>query len=249
VGRGGNTVRLRPLPITKELVIIKQVSKEKEMPVITEAAANPTEQARGALRELLTERPEFIDTKRNNIRDLIPFLEEEDGFPIWLGHFEGNLRNLTTIWAQVAKQLQENPPIQEVINVVPEIVSPIPEKKVTRKTTPTAKAKPLVEENRQIVVVQEQVPAVLEEQVIQAGRALAEQFAIVKHHEMALQQAARTIEEANEALALARQTYANSTTAYSNALEDLARLMANSLGTKATDFSKLMAKVSTATKA
>ncbi len=214
------------------------------MPVITEAAANPTEQARGALRELLTERPEFMDTKRNNIRDLIPFLENEDGFPAWLGHFEGSLRNLTTVWGQVAKQLQENPPVQEVVTSDPEIVTPTPEKKAARKTAPSAKAKPLIEENRQMVVVKEQPPAVIEEQVIQAGRALAEQFAIVKHHELALQQAARTIEEANEALNLARQTYANSTTAYSNALEDLARLMANSLGTKATDFSKLMAKVS-----
>jgi outer membrane biosynthesis protein TonB len=86
-------------------------------------------------------------------------------------------------------------------------------------------------------------PQVMEERALQTSRALAEQFSIVQYYEQMIEQANQTVEELNEALARAKQGQANAAQAYANALEDLARLMATSLGPKASDFSKLLARV------
>jgi hypothetical protein len=223
--------------------------KDKAMSV-TKTLSKPEEEARIALRNLLIERPEFMDTSRNRIQDIVPFLEEEYGFPTWFSHYENNYRGLSSVWSQVIKQMKTEPPVQyaepePVVEVQPEPVAPAKTRSAPRKKA-TSKDEPVVEETTALVVSYEESPVVLEEQLISASRALAEQFAIVKHHEQAMKQALQIIEDANEALVRARQSHANASTAYTNALEDLARLMANSLGNKAGDFSKLVAKAAVA---
>ncbi len=216
---------------------------------VTKTLSKPEEEARIALRNLLTERPEFMDTSRNRIQDIVPFLEEEFGFPTWFSHYENNYRGLSSVWTQVIKQMKTEPQLQfpevEVPEIQAEPVAPTKTRAAPRKKA-APKAEPVLEDSTALVVSYEESPVVLEEQLITASRALAEQFAIVKHHEQAMKQAAQIIEDANEALVRARQSHANASTAYTNALEDLARLMANSLGSKAGDFSKLVAKAAVA---
>jgi chaperonin GroEL (HSP60 family) len=226
------------------------------MATVLQNVATPAELARDAFRELLTERPDFIDTARYSINEVVPFLEQEDGFPKWLGYFENNMRALSAVWIQTAKQMKASSamekvdpkPVQATQNTakvetpkqtVEEEAKPKTPKKPKESTAPVVDIKPA------IVLKDETPPAVLEEQAITQSRALAEQFAIVKHHEIALRQASMSIEEATEALNRARQSHANAITAYSNALEDLARMLASSLGAKTSEFTKLLAKVAT----
>jgi hypothetical protein len=275
------------------------------MATVLQNGMTPAEQAREAFRELLTERPDFMDTSRYSINDVVPFLEQEDGFPKWLEYFENNMRALSVVWSNTAKQMKSpsapstqptarveatkppQPAAEVRPRVVPPTVAPKPrplneapltpkveatmeekpktvnetnqEAKPQTTVEPSAEAKPkvvapkkpkesgqgVIESKTAIVPKDEIPPAVLEEQAIMQSKALAEQFAIVKHHEIALRQAAISIEEATEALNRARQSHANAITAYSNALEDLARMLASSLGTKTTEFTKLLTKVAT----
>lgn len=284
------------------------------MATVLENGLTPSELARDAFRELLTERPDFMDTAQYSINDVVPFLEQENGFPKWLGYFESNMRALSAIWIQTAKQmkatsalqevttkpvqngvkpietsrpqpgvrplpdlqrtpqpgvnriadslkplqetvkpLQNTPkPVQETVKSTQETPKPVQETaKTAEETKPKTPKKPketaegVVESKTAIVPKEEIPPAMLEEQAFVQSKALAEQFAIVKHHEIALRQAAISIEEATEALNRARQSHGNAITAYNNALEDLARMLTSSLGAKATEFSKLMAKVAT----
>ncbi|NWJ48336.1 MAG: hypothetical protein HXX08_20970 [Chloroflexi bacterium] len=194
------------------------------------------EEARSAFRSLLLERPEFMDTNRNHIQDVVPFLEEESGFPEWLTHYEGNNRALSGVWTSVIREIKKDTSVKETES---KIELPKPEK---RTRTVTRKPQNVENENTAIVPAIDNSPTLLEDQAIQSSRALAEQFAIVKHHELAIKQATQSIEQANEALVRARQDFAHATTAYTNALDDLARLLANSLGNKAGEFSKLLAK-------
>lgn len=220
------------------------------MAMVMQNEAKLAEQARLAFRELLSERPEFMDTSRYSINDVVPFLEQEEGFPDWLSQYEGNMRALSSVWNQTAKQMkQATPPAPPIIAKPVETVKEVkpkatPIKKPVATPTPSIiqEATQVLESQQMVVAKEELSPAVLEEQALQQSRALAEQFAIVKHHEIALKQATSSIEEATEALNRARQNHFNATTAYSNALEDLARMMASSLGIKATEFSKLIVK-------
>jgi hypothetical protein len=224
-----------------------------------------TEQARTALTQLLEERPEFRDGKNRQIQDLIPFLEIEEGSHEWLPHFTNNTRALSTIWHSVIKNGGEGKPSAEV-STVPE---PAPTRRnATPRANTKAKPKPteksvsppnsadqlelltseqvegeVVEPVRYELVVQSGPPPTLEERTLQASRALADQFAIVQYHEQMLEQSNRTVEELADALAQARQSQTNAAQAYANSLEDLAKLMATSLGPKAGEFSKLLARV------
>jgi hypothetical protein len=279
------------------------------MATMLENGLTPSELARDAFRELLAERPDFMETAQHSINDVVPFLEQENGFPKWLGYFENNMRALSAIWIQTAKQMKASSALQAVaakplqnspkplensrpqpgvrplpdiqrtpqpgVNRIADSLRPLqeaakpsqePPKPVQETSTPTLEtskpaqeAKPKtttpkkpketaegVVENKTAIVPREEIPpAMLEEQAFVQSKALAEQFAIVKHHEIALRQAAISIEEATEALNRARQAHGNAITAYNNALEDLARMLTSSLGAKATEFSKLMAKVAT----
>lgn len=247
------------------------------MPALDERA---TRQARAALLQLLEERPEFKDTKNNQIHDLIPFLEIEEDSAEWLPQFESNTRALSTIWHNVIKnggEVQAEPAPAEpkqngsapqpkieaqVVEAAPAPPKPKPASAPKASAKPAEKPRPEKKAEAQpvpaetVVPVEGEVvepihyelivqsgPRSLAEQTLQASRALAEQFAIVQYHEQMLEQANHTIEELNGALARAKQSQSNATQAYTNSLEDLARLMASSLGPKATDFSKLLARV------
>lgn len=260
------------------------------MPAIDEKV---TRQARAAISQLLEERPEFRDSKSNQIHDLIPFLDIEEDSAEWLPSFNDNTRALSAIWHSVLKNEPEKPapapvpvqakfavsngntnngngvvkkpvskaatpapaptPVAKAVTPAPkaEEVAPKPkqEKETRREEPPAPVATPIPVEAEVIEPVQYELvvrsgpPQVLEERSLQASRALAEQFAIVQYHEQMLEQSNRTLEELNESIARAKESQVNAAQAYANSLEDLARLMATSLGPKATDFSKLLARM------
>lgn len=81
------------------------------------------------------------------------------------------------------------------------------------------------------------------EMALQASRALAEQFAIVQYYEQQLEKSNQSIEDLNKRLSQARQQQADTNEAYNSALEELAKLLATSLGTRAGEFTKLLNRV------
>ncbi len=246
------------------------------MPQATAVGVNierATNLAREAIARFLEERPDFRDTKRNSIEDLVMFLEVEEDSAEWLPQFAGSTRSLSNLWHSLAR----NAPIQTESDLTlvsqPSNESPKPKnKRVVSRVTPIVTAKsedvtappPLIED---VIVVTEDVPDQQSEQVkqelltvgaelelvqadptlpesaIQTSRAIAEQFALVKYREQQLSQVNRSVEELNEALARAKQQQADVLQAYTHSLEELAQLLATSLGPKAGDFGKLFSRV------
>ncbi len=230
------------------------------MPVVNELV---TRRAQRALGQLLEERPEFKDNKSNSIQDLIPFLEIEEGSQDWLPDFEGNTRALSLIWQSVIKN---GPPKTNPSEEARPAVPPVEIKTKLRQSPRTIRKSP--ENNREnssqtpvennlplegevispeefnlMVSGKNSSPQVPDERAIQTSRALAEQFTIVQYYEQMLEQTQQQVEEMTGALARAKKDQLNAAQAYANSLEDLARLMASSLGPKASEFSKLFSRV------
>ncbi len=230
------------------------------MPTVSDFA---TRQAQEALGQLLADRPEFKDNKTNSIHDLLPFLEIEEDSEKWLPLFNGNTRALSLIWQGVikngvSKQLpfEETAPLEKLPEVKPKVR---PAAKTSRKVPESAlpnldqdhpenliPAQDKLETTGQYEIVPATKPEtnpVLDERSLQTSRALAEQFTIVQYYEHLFEKSQREVEEITLALAKAKQDQLNAGQAYANSLEDLARLMASSLGSKASEFSKLFTRV------
>lgn len=246
------------------------------MPQATAVGVNDeqaTNLARAAITRFLEERPDFRDTKRNSIEDLVMFLEVEEDSAEWLPQFAGNTRSLSNLWHNLARNAPiqsesdltlvsqpsgESPKIRSkrVSNRVAPVVNPksveVVAAPLSIEDTPIGTADIFIEKsdesNQELLPVEEELELVqtdpsLPESAIQTSRAIAEQFALVKYREQQLSQVNRSVEELNEALARAKQQQADVLQAYTHSLEELAQLLATSLGPKAGDFGKLFSRV------
>jgi len=250
------------------------------MPQATAVGVNDertTNLARSAISRFLEERPDFRDTKRNSIEDLVMFLEVEEDSAEWLPQFAGNTRSLSNLWHNLARtapvQTESDLPLvsqpsnespktrnkrvgSRVTPAIPSqsedvLADPLPSKDIVTvtETVPEDKIIETIQELLPVVAELELVQAdpTLPESAIQISRAIAEQFALVKYREQQLSHVNRSVEELNEALARAKQQQADVLQAYTHSLEELAQLLATSLGPKAGDFGKLFSRVVNAT--
>lgn len=218
-----------------------------------------TIRARAVIAQLLEDRPEFRDVKNKQVQELIPFLEIEEDSQEWLPQFEGNSRSLASLWRNVVKEGDSQPPLLTVAPEPEHLVSSKAAKRANSSPTKAALKEQVVEPLESYTIVSqvaEQEANQLQlapasdlaasstgERALAASRALAEQFAIVQYHEQMLEQTNRSVEELSEALAQARQRQTDATHAYTSSLEELARLMATSLGPRANEFGKLFSRV------